>query len=154
MCGKSRGGWGRKGRKTCKLRYGQVDVPSSFDAETGLQRVLCIKYVGAAVTFVKISSPQISAGTGLNVSHEQVPQCLSFAAKLGIGKRHFFPHQADYKRKPKLSAKTPGSILPPPGRMGRCSLWRPAPCVPSSEEGVVLLPKRLSPWLGRYQYFY
>jgi len=33
-----------------------------------------MKYVGAAVIFVKISSPQISAGTGLNLSHEQVSQ--------------------------------------------------------------------------------
>lgn len=55
-----------------------------------LQTVLCIKYVRAAVIFVKISSPQISAGTGLNLSHEQVSQSLSFAAKLGIGKTTFF----------------------------------------------------------------
>lgn len=60
--------WAERPESSCMARL----MCDHLMLRSQLQRVLCIKYVRAAVIFVKISSPQISAGTGLNLSHEQV----------------------------------------------------------------------------------
>lgn len=54
------------------------------------QGVLCIKYAGAIVTFVKISSPEISVGMGLNLSHERTSRAFHFQPRQAQGKMHFF----------------------------------------------------------------
>lgn len=88
MCGKrKKNKWNKK--ENLKAHVWSDWCATAWCWEVGC-RILYIKFVGAAVIFVKIARPQISAGMGLNLSHEQVSQCLSFAAKLGIGKNTFF----------------------------------------------------------------
>lgn len=153
MCGK------RKKKKRNKKENLKAHVWSDWCAtawcwEVGC-RILYIKFVGAAVIFVKIARPQISAGMGLNLSHEQVSQCLSFAAKLGIGKNTFFfslmrqSTKGNQSSRPKRQA-----VFCPMGWMNCCSLWRPALCVLGSEKRAALLPKGLPPSPGCFQHFY
>lgn len=63
------------------------------------------------MTFVKISSPQIRVGMGLNLSHQQISQSLLFLAQDRHREKLFFffffifPSEAEYKRKAQLSAQ-------------------------------------------------